>query len=48
MHSVQRELPVSEKKERILLVDNDKNLLKDAYIKSWYKVSKHIFSQFGL
>lgn len=24
MHSVQRELPVSEKKERILLVDNDK------------------------
>ena len=35
-------------KVMIQLVDNDKNLLKDAYIKSWYKVSKNIFSQFGL
>ena len=35
-------------KVMIQLVEKDKNLLKDGYIKSWYKVSKNLFSEFGL
>ena len=30
------------------LVNSDKELLKDAYIKNWYKVSKSVFLQHGL
>lgn len=30
------------------LVDNDKELLKDAYIRNWYKVSQSAFSQLNL
>lgn len=32
----------------IELVEKDKELLKDSYIKNWYKISKTIFSKLGL
>ena len=32
----------------IELVDNDKELLKDSYIKTWYRASKNAFLQHGL
>ena len=32
----------------IRLVDNDKELLKDPYIRSWYKISKTVFTKLGL
>ena len=30
------------------LVNNDKELLKDSYIKTWYRASKNAFLQHGL
>ena len=30
------------------LVNNDKELLNDSYIKTWYRASKNAFSQYGL
>ena len=32
----------------LALVDKDKELLKDAYIRNWYNASLHAFSQLGL